>query len=113
MAAADASGSIGTLYVNGAPVATNGQMTLNPSSLGDTTYNWIGKSVFSDDPYLSGSVDEFHIYDRALTAMEVQELADGAEGAGNVAAYRFDETSGSTAHDSSGNGRHGTLVTEW
>jgi hypothetical protein len=104
------SGTTGTLYVNGVAVATNTGMTLHPSSLGSTTNNWIGRSQYAD-PYLNATVDDFHIYDRALTATEVQTLAGGTQGAGNVAAYRFDEASGATAIDSSGNGRNATIVT--
>jgi DUF1680 family protein len=42
----------------------------------------------------------------------VRALADGQPGAGNVAAYRFDEADGDKATDSSGNGRDATLVAE-
>jgi hypothetical protein len=35
--------------------------------------NYIGKSQYSD-PYLNGSLDEFRIYKRALTAVEVAQL---------------------------------------
>jgi hypothetical protein len=104
------SGTTGTLYVNGQPVATNPDMTLNPSSLGDTSQNWIGRSQFAADPYLSGTVDDFNIYDRALSASEVATLATGQPGAGDVADYKFDEASGSTALDSSGHGHTGTVV---
>lgn len=69
------SGSTGTLYVNGAPVGSNTNMTLNPYSLGATNLNYIGKSQFSADPYLNGVVDEFRIYGRALSATEIGELA--------------------------------------
>ena len=44
------SGSTGTLYVNGAAVATNSAMTLNPSSLPATTQDYVGKSQFPPDP---------------------------------------------------------------
>lgn len=107
------SGTTGTLYVNGTPVATNTNMTLNPSSLGSTTQNWIGKSQYSADPFLNASVDEFQIYNRGLSAAEVQSLtssAGGSPGGGNVAWYRFDEASGATAVDSSGSGHDGTIV---
>jgi uncharacterized protein len=107
------SGGTGTLYVNGAPAATNTGMTLTPASLGPTGNNWIGRSQFGD-PDLNGSVDEFQIYNRALSAAEVQSLtesAGGQPGGGNVAWYRFDETSGPAAADSSGNGRTATVVT--
>jgi hypothetical protein len=103
------SGTTGTLYVNGAPVATNTGMTLRPANLGVTNQNWIGRSQYSD-PFLNATVDDFQIYDRALTATEVQTLAGGQQGTGNVASYRFDEASGATALDSSGNGRDATIV---
>ncbi|MBX6381896.1 MAG: glycoside hydrolase family 127 protein [Microbispora sp.] len=89
-------------------------MTLKPSDLGTTGNNWIGKSQYGD-PLLSGAVDEFQIYDRALSASEVRALttgADGGLGGGNVAWYRFDETSGETAADSSGKGRDARLISE-
>jgi alpha-L-arabinofuranosidase len=107
------SGTTGTLYVNGAAVATNPSMTLNPSSLGTTTQNYIGKSQYPADPYLDGIVDEFQIYSRALSAAEVQSLttsAGGTAGGGNVVWYRFDEPKGDVAADSSGRSRNGTIV---
>ena len=107
------SGGTATLYVNGTAVASNTSMTLTPSSLGSTGNNWIGRSQFGD-PDLNGSVDEFQIYNRALSAAEVQSLttsAGGSPGGGNVAWYHFDETSGSTAADSSGKGNNATVVT--
>jgi hypothetical protein len=104
------SGSTGTLYVNGQPVATNTNMTLTPSDLGDTTQNWIGRSQFPADPYLNATVDDFNIYSRALSAAEVAALATGQPGAGDVADYKFDETGGATAVDSSGNGRNAAII---
>ena len=37
------------MYVNGVQVAQNTAMTLTPSSMGNTTQNYIGKSQY-DDP---------------------------------------------------------------
>jgi alpha-L-arabinofuranosidase len=107
------SGSAGTLYVNGAAVATNTAMTLNPSSLPTTTQDYIGRSQFPPDPYLAATVDEVQLWNRALSAGEVQSLttsAGGSAGGGNVAWYRFDEAKGAVATDSSGNHRDGTIV---
>lgn len=107
------SGTTGTLYVNGTAVAANTAMTLNPSSLGTTTQNYIGKSQYPADPYLNAAVDEFQVYSRALTAAEVQSLttsAGGTAGGGNVAWYRFDEAKGAVAVDSSGSNRNATIV---
>ncbi|HET9877053.1 MAG TPA: LamG-like jellyroll fold domain-containing protein [Mycobacterium sp.] len=103
------SGNTGTLYVNGTPVATNTNMTLDPSDLGATTQNWIGRSQYPD-PYLNAIVDDFQIYDHALAAADIAALAGGQPGAGDVASYKFDEDSGATALDSSGNGRDATIV---
>lgn len=66
-------GSTGTLYVNGAQVGQNTAMTLKPSSLGSTTLNYLGKSQYAD-PYLNGQLDDFRIYNGALTAGEVFSL---------------------------------------
>jgi uncharacterized protein len=106
-------GGTATLYVNGTAVASNGSVTLTPSSLGSTGNNWIGRSQFGD-PDLNAGVDEFQIYSRALSAAEVQSLttsAGGSPGGGDVAWYRFDETSGSTAADSSPAHHDATVVT--
>ena len=102
------SGNTGTLYINGNPVGTNTNMTLRPSSLGNTNQNWIGRSQYAD-PFLAATVDDFAIYNRALAATEVAALAGGQAAAGNVADYKFDESSGTTALDSSGNGRNATV----
>jgi hypothetical protein len=70
------SGSTGTLYVNGTAVGSNAVMSINPSRLGlDTTQNYIGKSQWSNDPYLNGSVDDFRVYNHALSAAAIATLA--------------------------------------
>jgi hypothetical protein len=69
------SGTMGTLYINGTSVGTNAGLTLNPSNLGTTTRNYIGKSQWSSDPYLNGAVDDFRIIGQALTAQQVAALA--------------------------------------
>jgi DUF1680 family protein len=69
-------GATGTLYVNGAQVGQNTGMTLNPSSLGSTTLNYFGKSQYADGN-LNGALDDFRIYNGALTASEVATLYGG------------------------------------
>lgn len=64
------SGNVGVLYVDGTEVGRNNNMTLNPSNLGITTQNWIGKSQWPD-PLMKGFIDEFKILNRALSAEEV------------------------------------------
>lgn len=107
------SGTTGTLWLNGVPVAANTAMTLSPSSLGNTNNNWIGRSQYGD-PLLDGSVDDFHIFNAALTQEQIQSLMTspgGSTGGGNVVSYRFDEAGGNTVVDSSGNGRDATVET--
>ncbi|MHA7967632.1 DUF5695 domain-containing protein [Paenibacillus sp. CAU 1782] len=72
-------GNVGILYVDGVEVARNNSLTLSPSGLGNTTQNYIGRSQFSD-PYLNGAIDDFRIYSRGLSAVEVQGLAAGSGG---------------------------------
>nr|WP_233566893.1 LamG-like jellyroll fold domain-containing protein [Cohnella endophytica] len=68
------SGTTGTLYVDGVQVATNASMTLKPSSLGNTNLNYLGRSQYSGDAYLNGGLDDFRIYNRALSASEITAL---------------------------------------
>ncbi len=105
------SGTTGTLYVNGTAVGTNTNLTLHPSQLGATNQNWLGRSQYND-PELNGTVDDFNIYDRALSASEVATLASGKAGNGDVVHYAFDEAGGATAKDSSGNGQDATIVSD-
>ncbi len=68
-------GTAGRVYVDGVLAASNTNIPLRPSDLGETAGNWIGKSQFSWDPTFDGQVDEFRIYNRALSASEIAVLA--------------------------------------
>jgi DUF1680 family protein len=106
------SGTTGTIYVNGAAVASSDAITLDPTQLTGADKVWIGRSEFGDAP-LQGIVDEFQIYNRALSAAELSSLLDsaaGSTGGGNVAWYRFDEDGGTEVVDSSANHRSATVV---
>jgi hypothetical protein len=63
------------LYLDGLLVAENTAVTLTPSDLGNTTNNWLGRSQWAADGYLSGRLDDFRIYSRALSQGEVAYLA--------------------------------------
>jgi len=78
------SGTTGILYVDGVEAARNSNMTLKPSSLGSTTLNYIGRSNWSGDPYLNGMVDDFKIYNRALSASEIASAFSGSGGGGTT-----------------------------
>jgi hypothetical protein len=67
----------GTLYFDGDPVASN-DIALRPADVGSTLKNYIGRSQFSTDPYLDGAIDDFRVYDRALTPSEIKALATGS-----------------------------------
>jgi hypothetical protein len=64
----------GVLYVNGVKVGTNSSMTLRPADLGSMPDNYIGRSQFTKDPYLDGNIDDFRVYNRALSADEIKTL---------------------------------------
>ena len=64
----------GFLYVDGQLVGSNLGMSLRPLDLGNTVNNYIGKSQYSGDPYLDGNIDDFRVYNRALSAAEIQTL---------------------------------------
>jgi len=100
-----ASGTL-TLFVNGIEVAQANGYAYTPASLGVTTRNWIGRSQSSGSPSFDGQIDEFRIYARALSAAEVAAQAKLQP----LAWYKFDDGSGATARDASGNGNAATLV---
>ncbi len=49
-------------------------MTLHLSDVVTTTLNWLGRSPFTNDPFFNGSLDDFRIYKRALSATEISAL---------------------------------------
>jgi hypothetical protein len=62
------------LYLDGTVIASGPTETL-PSDLGETTQNWLGRSQWSADGYYSGSLDDFRIYNRNLSELEILFLA--------------------------------------
>src|SRR2546422_6832193 len=55
-------------------------------------------------------IAEVRLYDRALSAADVQALANAVASAPPVASWKLDEGAGSTAADASGNGNTATLA---
>ncbi|MEU1184424.1 family 43 glycosylhydrolase [Streptomyces sp. NPDC005820] len=70
-------GTTGVLYEDGVEVARNTSVTITPGAIGSgtTTANYLGKSVYSGDKLFKGSMRDFRVYDRALAASEVEQLA--------------------------------------
>jgi hypothetical protein len=68
----------GTLYLDGVQVGENPSMKLRPADLGSTPNNYIGHSPYPQDPATDGNIDEFRIYDRALSPQEIRALFSGS-----------------------------------
>jgi hypothetical protein len=90
-----------TIYIDGLPAASiTGGPVVPPQEMEPMTQNaWLGKSRFPD-PGLDGTLDEFKIYNRVLPQSEIEDLAWPKH---DYSDWRFDETSGTTAADSSDN----------
>jgi hypothetical protein len=58
------------LYTNGVLAASNASVTTPLSAVNDV-YSFIGRSLYSADPYPDFILDEFRIYDGVLSAAEI------------------------------------------
>ncbi|ETR71414.1 MAG: hypothetical protein OMM_08141, partial [Candidatus Magnetoglobus multicellularis str. Araruama] len=109
--AATSTSNVAKLYINGRLVVTNNSMN---QALNVTRTNaYIAKSNWSADPYSNMILDEFRIWNVGRTQSEIrQSMCQKLSGneTGLVLYFNFDNTSGSTVHDLSGNDRHGTLI---
>jgi hypothetical protein len=96
---------IATIYINGVASGSSGAVFIDHlSDMGATSNNWLGKSEFVADPYFNGQIDEFRIsnsvrYTSNFTPSTVQFSTDGS----TVALYHFNEGSGTTTADATGN----------
>jgi hypothetical protein len=71
------------LYTNGVLAAINNNVVnALATTLGDDPINYLGESLYGVDPWFNGSIDEFRIYNGALTAGQI--LADYALGPNQV-----------------------------
>lgn len=66
----DGSGETMRVYMNGTQVGSNGWFA-NLSELTANNNNWLGRSQNSSDPELGGSLDEFRIYNIALSSAQI------------------------------------------
>jgi hypothetical protein len=71
----DSATMIAGLYLDGELVASGLTSSL-PADLGQTTQNWLGRSQYEADDFYEGELDEFRIYDRALSEAEVLYLVE-------------------------------------
>lgn len=63
------------LYLNGEEAARSTTMSIRPSDI-RPVMNYIGRSQFSADPLFSGYIDDFRIYNYALSADEIKEVTE-------------------------------------
>lgn len=95
----------GHLYVNS--VSTTAAITLNPSTLGATTGNWLGRSCYPNDAFLKGAryadlvVANYALTGRALTglrdkAVQLNELQDSLDILQEVQAFTMPDMSALT-----------------
>lgn len=66
------------LYINGNIAATSTTFIHPLSDLGKTDKNYLGKSQYETDPYFTGMIDNFKIYDYAIDEKDVK-MANGGE----------------------------------
>jgi regulation of enolase protein 1 (concanavalin A-like superfamily) len=65
------------LYYNGEELAQTTGVTLSPKDLGNTTNNWLGRSHQAADSYFLGSMDDFRIYNYALSETQIERAMLG------------------------------------
>lgn len=67
------------LYEDGVLVATNSNITIKPSQIGEpdgtSTRNFIGRSAYTGDRSFKGAIRDFRIYDRALDEADAATLS--------------------------------------
>lgn len=96
-----------TISVNG---NETGRRSLASSMLYSNTVLRISNTLY-DDGAVNGLIDDTRIYNRVLSATEIEDLYKGNQigNTGLVGYWGFDEGSGTTTADLSGNGNTGTI----
>lgn len=94
------SGGSRKLYIDGFPVMSiESGPAIAPREMEPISpVSWLGKSRFTADAGFPGVMDEFRIYSRVLTASEIADLAWPK---GDYSHWRFDESGGAAAADTS------------
>lgn len=100
-------GGTTTLYINGVSVATTSGLNATWNTSAETA-NMAKNNQGS--PAAKCRLDDVRLYNVALTGANVISLLEGNEISSGLTAYwKLDEGSGTSAADSSGNGKTGTL----
>lgn len=61
------------IYINGELKGTKEDLTIKPSDIKGVC-NYIGKSQFASDPIFKGNIDDFRVYNYALSAEEIAAM---------------------------------------
>ena len=83
--AIDAVAKTGALYDDGVMVSYKTNFTVTPEAVGHTFNDYIGRSQYPD-PYYVGSIDEFRIYNNAVSPVQVEADYEAGAGSANGAA---------------------------
>ncbi len=68
-------GDVMRIYIDGNLAGETENVKLDPYEIKHTIpYCYIGKSMWSGDKYFDGTIDEFYIFDRAISEDEITEL---------------------------------------
>jgi hypothetical protein len=97
----DAVAKTAALYDDGAIISYETNFTVTPQEVGHTFNDYIGRSQFPD-PYYNGSIDEFRIYNNAVTPVQVEaDYEAGANStsgsAGALVSLQFNNSSNAIA----------------
>ncbi|GAB2479915.1 hypothetical protein GCM10027063_22330 [Promicromonospora xylanilytica] len=70
-------GATGTLYLNGEPIASRDDLTIDMTDVGPTANNWLGRNGYPDPAY-DGLMDDVRVYTSTLSDADVAAMhADG------------------------------------
>jgi hypothetical protein len=107
------------VYIDGQAVSSGtyplGQVNLYNSSLTDPTF-YLGKS-YNDTRWFNGDLSEVRLWSRALSAEEINAeghfySVDPASADKLLAYWKLDQGDGTFVKDYSGNGNHGTAISD-
>jgi hypothetical protein len=106
----DRANSLAYFYING--VSAMSPFAYTPGSLSTPVDIFIGQQSLAGAKAWNGYIDEPRIWNRALTATEVANMYfnNAIPRNGLVGEWLFNETTGTTALDSSGNGNNGVIT---
>ena len=106
MTYASSNTSTHTVYIDNS--LNNTSTTQYYPTLGARTTCYIGRSNWASDPYATGFVDDFRIYNNALTAADVSNLFNStnsiSNASGNYRSGLYNMSTGTAVYDASLNG---------